>query len=83
MTDALTCKELVEIVTEYLEGTLSLDERARFEAHLAPCRGCTAYLDQMRKTVTLVGHLSEEAIPEESKRELLQLFSNWKKNRQM
>lgn len=82
MTETLTCQELVELITDYLEGSLSPGQRARFEAHLAECDGCTNYLDQMRKTIALVGHLLEEALPEGSKRELLHLFRDWKKSKQ-
>ena len=74
----LTCKELVELVTEYLEGALSADERARFETHLQGCGGCRAYVEQMRQTVRALGRLTEEAISEETKQELLQLFHDWK-----
>ena len=76
----LTCKELVELVTEYLEGALSADERARFEAHLQGCGGCRAYLTQMRQTVRAMGQLTEEAISEETKQELLHLFRDWKRS---
>ena len=51
----LTCRELVELVTEYLDGALSPSERERFEAHLALCEGCELYVDQIRTTVDLVG----------------------------
>ncbi len=49
--DPLVCREFVELVTDYIEGTLPDDERARFEAHLAECDGCTNYLDDMRRIV--------------------------------
>lgn len=74
----LTCQELVELVTEYLEGTLSPAERARFEEHLAVCPGCQIYLDQMRQTIRTVGKLTEESISSEAKQDLLQLFRDWK-----
>jgi predicted anti-sigma-YlaC factor YlaD len=77
MTQSLTCQELVEIITEYLEQKLPTAERVRFEAHLAGCTGCRNYLNQMQKTIRLVGHLSEETIPAESQDELLQLFHGW------
>ena len=51
----LTCRELVELVTEYLDGALSPSERERCEAHLALCEGCELYVDQIRTTVDLVG----------------------------
>ena len=74
----LTCQELVELVTEYLEGTLSPADRFRFEEHLKTCPYCVIYLEQMRQTIRTLGRLPEESIPEE---ELLQAFREWKKNR--
>lgn len=75
----MTCKELVELVTEYLEGALPPDERERFEAHLAACQGCTNYLAQMRQTIKLMGKLTEDSISPEASSELLRIFRNWKK----
>ena len=81
MTNAtdLTCQELVELVTDYLEGALSAQERARFEEHLAMCTGCRNYLAQMRQTIGSLGRLSEEAIPPQARDDLLGVFRNWKK----
>jgi anti-sigma factor RsiW len=75
----MTCKELVELVTNYLENSLSPEERQRFEAHLATCTGCAVYLDQIRKTITLLGTLTEETIPQRASDELLHIFRNWKR----
>jgi len=75
---ALTCKELVELVTEYLEGVLSFEDKERFEAHLATCNGCTVYLEQMRKTIQAVGNLEEKSLSPQAKENLLRLFQNWK-----
>ena len=75
----LTCQELVEIVTDYIEGSLSARERARFDAHLAKCTGCRNYLAQMRQTIKLAGKLSEESIPPQARDDLLGVFRNWKK----
>jgi anti-sigma factor RsiW len=55
----LTCRELVELATDYLEGALPPDERARFEAHLERCLGCASFLEQMRQTAQLAGVLRE------------------------
>jgi anti-sigma factor RsiW len=77
--DYLTCREMVELVTEYLEGAMGPRERTIFEAHLAVCPGCTAYLEQMRATVSLVGKLTEEHISPEAERDLLEAFRSWKK----
>jgi anti-sigma factor RsiW len=76
---ALTCQELVEIVTAYLEGALSPADCARFESHLARCTACRRYLDQMRKTITLVGHLPQESISDEARDQLLDVFRDWKR----
>ncbi|HLA24128.1 MAG TPA: zf-HC2 domain-containing protein [bacterium] len=74
----MTCQELVELVTEYLEGTLAPSERQRFEAHLGRCDGCTTYLEQMRQLIAALGRLTEESIPEQVKQDLLQAFRDWK-----
>ena len=58
--DPLVCREFVELVTDYLEGTLSENDRARMDAHLAECDGCAAYLEDMRR---LVGTLQETPQP--------------------
>jgi anti-sigma factor RsiW len=77
---ALTCQELVELVTDYLENALQDAERARFEAHLATCSGCTNYVEQLRQTVQITGHLTEENIAPPARDELLTLFRRWKEN---
>jgi predicted anti-sigma-YlaC factor YlaD len=77
-SNELSCQELVELVTDYLEGTLPAHERARFEDHLAICADCRSYLDQMRCTIELVGALREEAIPDEARELLLRVFHAWK-----
>jgi len=78
MARPLICRELVELVTQYLEGELPRRDRKRFDAHIADCDGCRAYLDQMRRTIRLTGLLTEEQIPERAKAELLQVFRDWK-----
>ena len=75
----LTCRELVELVTDYLEGTLPAADRARFEQHLALCPNCPAYLEQMRQTIRALGMLPEESITPEARQELLEAFRNWKR----
>jgi anti-sigma factor RsiW len=76
---AMSCKELVELVTEYLEGTLPPAERERFEAHLGTCSDCTNYLQQMRQTIRALGQLTEAAIAPQTRTELLRVFKNWKR----
>ena len=74
----MTCKEVVEIVSDYLEDALSAQDRARFEAHLAGCAGCTTYVEQMREIVRLTGMLTEEQVPVEHRERLRQAFRDWK-----
>jgi anti-sigma factor RsiW len=74
----LTCKELVELVTGYLDGGLHGRRRRRFEAHLAECDGCTAYLRQMEATIRATGTLTEEQVTDEQKAVLLTAFRGWR-----
>lgn len=77
----LSCSELVELVTDYLEATLSLDERTRFELHLVYCEPCRTYLAQMRQAVAVAGRLAEAWIGPDVRRELLEVFRAWKRER--
>lgn len=76
-TKSISCKELVELVTDYFEGALSPEEQTRFEKHIAFCPGCTYYLEQMRLTIDRLGELREESIPPEAERDLLAAFRSW------
>jgi anti-sigma factor RsiW len=80
MDDDMVCKELVELVTDYLEGTLPEEERARFERHLSGCNGCTNYLEQMRQTIRLTGELQAESLVPQQRQDLLKLFRTWKQS---
>jgi predicted anti-sigma-YlaC factor YlaD len=77
-TEELTCKEMVEIVTDYLEEALSPEDRERFDQHLIGCDGCSNYLEQMRETIRLTGMLTEEQIPIAQRERLRQAFRDWK-----
>jgi predicted anti-sigma-YlaC factor YlaD len=74
----LTCAEIVELVSEYLEGGLSAEDRERFEEHLGFCDWCLTYLDQMRQTIATVGKLREEDLSPELQQGLLDAFRDWK-----
>jgi anti-sigma factor RsiW len=74
----LACIELVELVTDYLEGALDRRTRRRFEAHIAGCEHCTAYLEQMRETIRITGRLREDALEPRAREELLAAFRDWK-----
>jgi predicted anti-sigma-YlaC factor YlaD len=76
----LSCQEMVELVTDYLEGALSSADHARFEAHIALCEGCTMYLRQMREMLELLGELTTDSISPQAEAELLAAFRGWKGN---
>ncbi len=73
----MPCRELVELVTEYIEDRLTPTDRARFEAHIADCRHCETYLEQVRQTIRLLGRLPEESLSPEARDELLRAFRGW------
>jgi anti-sigma factor RsiW len=76
----LSCAEVVELVTDFIEGALAPDERARFEEHLTTCEGCVNYLDQMRTTIELTGRLRVDDLSPEVRAELIDAFRGWRAN---
>jgi anti-sigma factor RsiW len=78
--EELTCQELVEVVTDYLEGALPPEERIQFEKHLVMCDGCAIYVEQMRETIRLTGMLREENVSPAASDALLQAFRDWKRS---
>jgi anti-sigma factor RsiW len=74
----LSCQELVELVTDYLEGALSPEEKARFEDHISRCDGCRIYLEQIRQTVAVLGSLTVDSLSPEAERALLDAFRDWR-----
>ena len=79
IADQLSCQELVELVTAYLDDALQPAERARFEAHIADCDGCTSYLEQIRVTIACTGGLAPEQLDPAAERALLNAFRDWKR----
>ena len=75
---ALTCHEVIDLLSNYIEDALSSDERRRVDEHLALCDGCETYLEQMRETIRLSGMVTEEQVPEEEKMALLAAFRDWR-----
>lgn len=76
--EPLACRELVELVTAYLEGALPSGDRARVEAHLGVCPNCSRYLEQIRQTIAAAGKLHEDDLSPEAKDALLAAFRGWK-----
>jgi anti-sigma factor RsiW len=76
----LPCRELVELVTDYIEGTLPAEARVRFEAHLRICEGCEVYLDQMRTTIRIAGRLRPSSLSPEARERLLRAFRGYRRD---
>jgi anti-sigma factor RsiW len=77
-SEDLACQEVVELITDYLEGSLSRRDRARMEHHLAGCPDCTAYLKQMRTTIRLTGTLSTSDLTPEMREDFGELYRRWR-----
>jgi anti-sigma factor RsiW len=73
------CREISSLVTEYLEGTMPLDQRADFERHVAVCPPCRGHLRQMRVLLRAAGGLRDEALPAELRAALLDHFERWRR----
>ena len=74
----LVCQQAVELVTDYLEGSLSRSARRRFEAHLADCPHCTEYLAQIRETIRLAGRVTPEDLTQAMRTDLTDLYRRWR-----
>jgi anti-sigma factor RsiW len=77
----MNCRQVVELMTDYLEGALSAIDRARFEEHIAGCDGCTAYLAQLRTARKIMGKLADEPVPVSVERDLIEAFRSWRSAR--
>jgi anti-sigma factor RsiW len=75
---ALTCEEVVRLVTDYLEGALSRTDRRRFKAHLSGCPHCTEFLAQMRSTIAVTRRLTVQDMSPEFQRDFVAMFRQWK-----
>jgi anti-sigma factor RsiW len=74
----LVCREAVELVNDFLDGTLSPRERRRLEKHLAQCDACAAYLDQMRATIAASGRVGPDDLPSDVVEGLVHLFRQYR-----
>lgn len=75
----LTCQELTEVLTDYLEGAMSRADAARLEAHLGECEGCVNYVSQMRQTIHAVRELRAAEVEATAPDEVLDAFRSWKR----
>jgi predicted anti-sigma-YlaC factor YlaD len=76
--DQLSCQELVELVTDYLEGVMPDELVQRFDRHVESCKGCRIYLEQMRETIRVTGSLDPEQVTPEAEAALLAAFRGWR-----
>jgi anti-sigma factor RsiW len=74
----LACQQVVEMVSDYLEGALSRSQRRRLEAHLAGCEHCSEYLRQIRATIRLTGRLRAEDLTPEMREEFTAIYRRWR-----
>ena len=74
----LVCQEIVELVSDYLEGALSRSQRRRFESHLAGCEHCSEYLAQMRETIRLTGRIVVEDLTPQMREDFGALYRRWR-----
>jgi anti-sigma factor RsiW len=74
-----SCQEVVELVTDYLEGALDASTHARFEHHLGLCPGCDTYLRQMEETAARVGSIPVESLSEDAQAMLLDAFRGFRR----
>jgi len=74
----LVCQQAADLVTDYIEKSMSGADRRRFEKHLSACPHCTEYLAQMRTTIQLTGRLRSEELPDEVRDELVALYGQWR-----
>jgi anti-sigma factor RsiW len=75
----MSCRELVEVVTDYLEDRLPEPDRVRFETHLEECRYCEEYVAQMRQTIEALGELPAEPVDARQREQLLEAFRGWRR----
>lgn len=74
----LVCQQAVELVTDYLDGTLSRRQRRRFEAHIKACPNCSAYLEQIKTTIGLTGSIAPDDLTPEAQEDLTELYRRWR-----
>ena len=78
-TQLLSCREIVELVTDYLEGDLDTETRTALETHLDLCPGCARYVEQIGETVSTLGEVSSENLSAEAQAGLLEAFREFRR----
>lgn len=75
----LTCRELLELLTDYLDGALAGPVAASVDRHLDECEHCRHYLEEFRASIEATAGLREEAVPAEVREALLAAFRTWRR----
>jgi anti-sigma factor RsiW len=78
--EQITCRQVVELVTDYLEGAMAPADAARLEHHLARCEGCASYVEQIRMTIEAVGRIGQEDLPADTRAGLVAAFRAFKRS---
>ncbi len=73
----MPCQELVEVITDYLEGALPENDRIRFEEHLEACGKCREYVAQFEQTIKAVGVVRETELDPKVRADLMEAFRGW------
>ncbi len=79
--ESITCRELVELVSDYIDDALSPYDQERFEAHLEECEPCVTYIEQVRRTIEATGQVTEESLQPPAREAMLKTFRTWKRDR--
>jgi predicted anti-sigma-YlaC factor YlaD len=78
INETLSCQEVVELITDYLENALLAEMRKRLEEHVAQCPGCQTYIEQIQQTISMLHQIAKQQVAPATKQELLQFFHSWK-----
>ena len=76
----ITCREVLDLLTDYLEAALPPGLHARVELHLLECDHCARYLEELRATIGALGALTEDDVPSEVRDALLTAFRTWRRD---
>ena len=78
-TPEITCRQLVELITDYLDDRMPVEQRLRFEQHIAYCSPCAAYLEQIRQTISVTGALREDDLDQQARDAMLSVFRDFRR----
>lgn len=77
----LTCRQIYDLITEFDDGALSMDERRQFESHVVFCPPCRGFVSQIRTTTRRLGQDTGIELPSELEESIVASFRAWKQQR--